>query len=896
MSKNSKEKSSLNIDADLFLIDSSSYFYRAYYALPPLTNSKGMSTGASLGYTRMLMKLIRQAGIKYGACLFDSHKSLRKESYAEYKANRKGMPEELLSQVDYLTAISHFLGFSTFRLEGYEADDLIAYIIRNVSEKESVKTCIVSSDKDLKQLLSQNVLIFDALKSRLITAGAFENEYDIKPQQFLCVLALMGDASDNIPGVKGVGEKTALDLIRRFKTIDGIYEGINEIKQPKLKELLLNHKEDAYKSLGLASFFKDVDINGAYFTPDMLKAEKPLSYHFKHLEDFALSERNEEGLYRVFKELEFNSLLKEINQDPPPAGIPAVHDDVLSIYIDLAGKKPGEEEDLLNFSDTRDFPIIHMYSKRTGLIVQNMREILENKGALNLLRDKDVKKAGLSLAGIKRVFEEAGVEFNGMDFDLAIASYLINPIRHRHGFSDIEEEFSGEINLKIKEMKSESALPPDNSDIAFKVFLLYEVLKREIEKDKNLNFLFFNVDVPLSEVLADMERIGFLIDKGRLMSLSAELDFEAKKLTNIIHEIAGRAFNVNSPKQLAGVMFEEMKFKRVKKESTDIDVLSTLKSEFEALLKTTDDKEIKKYLLFLESLISYRNKVKLKTSFTDILLREADNKGRVHTSFSQVTTSTGRLASQNPNLQNIPVSGVDGLKIRQSFISKEGSLLLSADYSQIDLRIIASISGDKALIKSFLENEDIHSRTASEIFGVGIEDVDPSMRRKAKVINFGIIYGMSPYGLSKELGISAEEGKTYIDRFFQNHPYIKEYMDKAMKEARAFGYVRTAFGRKCFIPYFAERAAINAPIQGTAADIIKIAMVNIHRAIKSDSSMDAGAKMILQVHDELIFEVKEELIPPLKDIVRTHMTDKALLKDVPLIINIGTGKNWADAH
>ncbi|MHB1662145.1 MAG: DNA polymerase, partial [bacterium] len=381
---------------------------------------------------------------------------------------------------------------------------------------------------------------------------------------------------------------------------------------------------------------------------------------------------------------------------------------------------------------------------------------------------------------------------------------------------------------------------------------------------------------------------------------------DSKKLTNIIHGIAGREFNINSPKQLSEIMFDEMKFNRVKKNSTDIEVLQTLKSRFEILSGGGDDKTLKDYFLFLDSLMSYRNKVKLKTSFVDVLLREIDKNGRVHTSLSQTTTSTGRLASQSPNLQNIPIAGVEGNKIRQSFIAKEGFTLLSADYSQIDLRVMASISGDEVLIESFRNNEDIHSKTASEIFKIDVKNVNQPMRRKAKVINFGIIYGMSHYGLSKELAISAEEAKLYIDLFFQNHPSIKAYMDRAVKEAKSQGFVRTAFGRKCYIGNinsamknlipFSERAAINAPIQGTAADIIKIAMVNIYKKLQSETGLKGGAKMLLQVHDELIFEAKESLTNELKGIVTVLMTDKNLLPNVPLAVNIGTGKNWAEAH
>lgn len=951
----SKAKEIPDIKAALFLIDSSSYFYRAYYALPPLTNSKGIPTGATLGYTRMLMKLIGEANIKYGACLFDSRESLRKQSYEAYKANRKGMPEELLSQVDYLTDISYLLGCNTFKLQGYEADDLIAYIVNNYSKKLNIPTCIVSSDKDLKQLLSENVFIYDALKNKLITASGFEEEYGIKPNEYLYVLALMGDASDNIPGIKGIGEKTAFSLIKTYKNLDCIYEDINAIKQQKLKDLLINHKEDAYKSLELASFYKALDINGAYFTPGLKEltnesakvkgesfeapsfprkqesrmGENGKSFHI--LDDFAMGQKDSKGLYDIFKKLEFTSLLKGLETGTSGGG-GASNDyynniikdiKILSIYIDFNDNN----KDLLNFNFEGDNggDLIRLFSKETGTETINLKDLVNNGLApdfilkmLSLLKDGSVYKIGYGLTSIKRFLEKGGIKLNNLFFDIKIASYLLNPIRHSHGFTDIEKEFENElkslsnnINSHYRESGNPELLNVSNVQIdtlnkAFSVYILYKIFEAEIEKDAALKYLFYNVDMPLSMVLSDMEDVGFMVDKDKLMFLSVELDIESKRLASVLYQTAGKEFNVNSPKQLSEIMFNEMKFNRVKKNSTDIEVLSTLKSELELLLRQSEDKTIRQYLEFIDSLISYRNKVKLKTSFTDVLLKEIDKNNRVHTSFSQVTTSTGRLASQSPNLQNIPVTGVEGTKIRQSFISKNGCFLLSADYSQIDLRVMASISGDKALIESFQNNEDIHTKTASEIFKVDPGGIDPVMRRKAKVINFGIIYGMSSYGLSKELGISTEEARRYIDLFFQNHPAIMDYMDRTVREAKLNGFVRTAFGRKCYVENvnsrvrnlssFSERAAINAPIQGTAADIIKVAMVNIHKRLLGRAELKEDAKMILQVHDELIFEVKESLVNELKDIVTVLMTDKNLLANVPLVINIGVGKNWAEAH
>lgn len=907
----SKIKNIPDIKADLFLIDSSSYFYRAYYALPTLTNSKGIPTGATLGYSRMLTKLIKGANVRYGSCLFDSRESLRKESYKDYKANRKKMPDDLVSQVDYLTDISYLLGFNTFKLKGYEADDLIAYIVNNYSEKLGISTCIVSSDKDLKQLLSENVCMYDALKNTLITAKGFEEECGIKPNEYLYILALMGDASDNIPGIKGIGEKTAFNLIRAYKSLDGVYENIDMIKQQKLRNLLVNYKEDAYTSLKLASFYKDIDINEAYFTP---KAEEDTSESGKGcfcvLDDFTMMPKDDKGLYSIFKALELNSLSKELGTGltgnnniagDNRAVEPCIDycDDIknmkiVSIYIDPDSDKHSSG---LNFTGDNAEGLIHIFSKATGNEATDIEGLTRNSQVSSLLQDDSICKIGHDLPGIKRFLDRGGVKLNNLFFDIKIASYLLNPIRHTHSFTDIKNEFEDEIN-------GLGGLNTENP--AFSVYALYKIMRTEIEKDTGLKHLFYNVDMPLSNILSGMEYVGFMVDKDKLMSLSAELDVESKRLASILHKIAGREFNVNSPKQLSEVMFIEMKFDRIRKNSTDIGVLLALRSKIKLLLQDNGDKTVEQYLEFINSLISYRSKIKLKTSFTDVLLREIDRNNRVHTSFSQVATSTGRLASQSPNLQNIPVTGAEGTKIRQSFIAKEGCVLLSADYSQIDLRVIASVSNDKALIESFNNNEDIHTKTASEIFKVKPDEVSTVMRRKAKIINFGIIYGMSFYGLSKELGISAEEAKLYIDLFFQNHNAIKNYMERTVNEAKLNGFVKTAFGRKCYIVNihskikklvsYSERAAINAPIQGTAADIIKIAMVNIDKKLSDNVPLERDAKMILQVHDELIFEVKESLVDNLKEIVTVAMTDKNLLPDVPLSINIGVGRNWAEAH
>ena len=1014
----------LNIKSDIFLIDSSSYFYRAFYALPPLVNSKGFPTGAVLGYTRMLIKLKTKFNIKYGACLFDSRKSFRKEAYKEYKANRIEMPEDLAKQVDFITLISNLLGFKTFKSEGYEADDLIAFIAEKFS-KSNKTICIVTSDKDLKQLLSSNVCIYDAQKDIVITREIFENDYGIKPEAFKYILALMGDASDNIPGIKGIGEKTALSLIKSYDSLDGIYNNLDSIKQSKMKELLTSHKEDAYNSLELASFYKDLSLDKSYFTSQILlnaaenskvdsgfnpensqnlnlDFDRPSNFHnnlykisfiyeenkqFENLEDFALERQNDDELYKIFKEFEFHSLIKNLKLENTEylnnniAGInvdsniqhsykdykdedkkdidksklsdnsedkyncvelPVPGEDDISIYIDYAGstsnavknikslKSENNDDDGLFDSVDKTPDSVYLFSKKDGYICVKLEDLLKNKNIITELADATIKKIGCDINSIRRYLKLYGVELNNRFFDIGIASYLLNPVIHNHTFDDLYNEFSGKFdelsriisnnkeNMYNGNNKSEEYNAKKYSDNkAFLSYFIYRCQLKELEKENELKKIFFEIDMPLAIILADIEEAGFMIDKDKLFALSAEFELEAQKMAAIIYKIAEKEFNINSPKQLSEIMFDRLKFKKIKKNSTDIEVLLKLKNEIETVsllmnYKNSDSdndnnyKEYdiyKNYLLFLDSIISYRNKIKLKTSFTDVLLKKLDKGSRIHTSFSQIKTSTGRLSSQDPNLQNIPISGVEGKKIRQAFIAPPTKLLICADYSQIDLRVMASISKDSFLIESFRNNEDIHLKTASEIFGIEPSKIDADLRRRAKVINFGIIYRMSPYGLSKELNITQEEAKTYINSFFAKHYAIKDYMNNIVNEAKKNGYVKTSIGRRCYIKdinspiknisSFAERAAINAPIQGTAADIIKIAMINIYSELKKRQLKTC---MILQIHDELIFEAEINEVELIEGIIIAKMTDKSLLSDVPLAVNIGKGKNWDEAH
>ncbi|MBI3582323.1 MAG: DNA polymerase I [Nitrospinae bacterium] len=862
----------------LYIIDGSSYIYRAFYAIPHLTNSKGLPTNAIYGFVRMLLKIIRDEKPDYLAIAFDSKgETFRHKEYAEYKAHRPEMPDELVPQIQYIQKLVEAFNIPHLQNEGYEADDLIGSAVKEASSK-GFDITIVSGDKDMLQLITPSIRMLDTLKNKTYGEKEVIEKFGVSPDKVVEVIGLMGDASDNIPGVPGIGEKTAIALIKEFGNIENLLNNIEKVSKPSIREKLKEHTEQALLSRRLGVINKDVELN----TP---------------VEDLILKDVNDDELTNLLNELEFFTLLKEIssNKDKTKREYRIITEeenfkklvvDIASsnaIAIDIAGTNDEPmKADIVGISislkplEAFYIPIGQMDKK---YVIEKLKPILENE---------NIKKYGQNIKYETIVLANEGIGLRGIDFDSTIASYLINPSGGRNQITESGEKASSAIKdfslLKIEEAMNRSC---EDADTAYQ-------LKEKLEpvlKEDGLIELFHKVEIPLTEVLSDMERNGVKIDESFLRDMSKRLDTQLNKLIERIYFIAGVEFNINSPKQLQEILFERLKLKPAKGTktglSTDVEVLQQLSTQHD-----------------LPALIlDYRQLSKLKSTYVDALIDMINPKtNRIHTSFNQTVTATGRLSSSDPNLQNIPIRTELGREIRKAFITESGALILSADYSQIELRILAHVSGDDVLIDAFKKDEDIHERTACEVFGVLPGMVTPEMRRMAKAVNFGIIYGISPFGLSRDLGISKDKAKEYIDNYFSRHKGVKDFIDNTLKEAYEKGYVITLLQRRRYLPdlksknrhvkEFAERTAINTPIQGSAADMIKVAMINIHRRIKSERRR---TKMIIQVHDELVFEVLEDEIEQIKILVKKEM-EGVMNLSVPIVAEIHTGKNWNEAH
>ena len=862
----------------LYIIDGSSYVYRAFYAIPHLTNSRGLPTNAIYGFARMILKIIRDEKPDYLAIAFDSKgETFRHKEYAEYKAHRPEMPDELVPQIPYIHKLVEAFNIPILQNEGYEADDLIGSAVREASSK-GFDVIIVSGDKDMLQLITPSIMMLDTLKNKTYGEKEVVEKFGVGPDKVVEVIGLMGDASDNIPGVPGIGEKTAIALIKEFGNIENLLNNIEKVSKPSIREKLKEHTEQALLSRRLGVINKDVELN----TP---------------VEALILKDVCIDELTELLKELEFHTLLKEIlsNKDKSKreyrittkeGDFNKLLEDITSshaIAIDIAGTNDEPmRADIVGISislkphEAFYIPIGQMDKK---YVIEKLKPILENES---------IKKYGQNIKYETIILANEGIGLNGIDFDTEIASYLINPSSSRNQVTEIGEKASSPIKdfslLKIEEVMNRSC---EDADTAYQ-------LKEKLEpilKEDGLIELFHKVEIPLIEVLSEMERNGVKIDEPFLREMSRRLDTQLNKLTERIYFIAGIEFNTNSPKQLQEILFEKLKLKPAKRTktglSTDVEVLQQLSVQHD----------------LPAIILEYRQLSKLKSTYVDALINMINPKtNRIHTSFNQTVTATGRLSSSDPNLQNIPIRTEIGREIRKSFVAESGALILSADYSQIELRILAHVSQDDVLIDAFKKGEDIHERTACEVFGVLPGMVTPEMRRMAKAVNFGIIYGISPFGLSRDLGISKDKAKEYIDNYFSRHKGVKDFIDKTLKESYEKGYVTTLLQRRRYLPdlksknrqvkEFAERTAINTPIQGSAADMIKLAMINIHRRIKDEGRR---AKMIIQVHDELVFEVSEDEIEQIKKLVKEKM-EGVMNLSVPIIAEIHTGKNWNEAH
>ncbi len=913
----------------VFLIDGSGFLFRAFHALPPMTRDDGTPVNAVFGFTKMVMKLIDETDADYIAVIFDrARKTFRSEIYADYKANRPPPPDELIPQFQLVRDATEAMNVPAIDMDGFEADDLIATYARQAAEAGAEVT-IVSSDKDLMQLVTDKITMFDAMKNRVIGHEQVVEKFGVGPDRVVDVQSLAGDSTDNVPGVQGIGVKTAAQLINEYGDLNSLLANAGEIKQPKRREKLIEQADMARISRELVRLDDNVPVTHDW-------------------ESFKVKAPDPDVLLPFLKQQNFRSLVSTMQArlgmapDTGGGGGDAVEDEVyyelvqtedaLAAWIAEADKAGAVAV------DTETTGLDSMQAKLVGvslavtagracyiplghkatdagttgdLLDKSKSEPAPKQVALDralnllkpLLEDPAVLKIGQNIKYDKQVLMRYGIDIVPID-DTMLISYVLEGGLHGHGMDELARDTLGIETIKFKDVagtgKSQvtfDRVPLDkaldyaaeDADITLR---LHKTFKPRLAQEHMVT-VYETLERPLVPVLETMERDGIKVDSQQLKRLSTDFGKRMANLEEDAHKMAGREFNVSSPKQLGEILFDEMGLEGGKRGktgayATGADVLEGLAAEGHKLPNTV---------------LEFRQLAKLKSTYTDALTAAINPQtGRVHTSYSQAAASTGRLSSTDPNLQNIPVRTEEGRKIRKAFVPKKGHVLISADYSQIELRILAHVAGIDSLKQAFHDGQDIHALTASQVFGEPIEGMDPMTRRNAKAINFGIIYGISAFGLARQLNIPNGEAKTYINAYFDKYPGIKAYMERTKTQAREEGFVSTLFGRKCHtkgindrnpnMRGFAERAAINAPIQGGAADIIKRAMIQVPGAL-----MDAGlkARMLLQVHDELVFEVPKEEAEDTISVVKATMEGAAKL-DVPLVVDAGTGMSWDEAH
>jgi DNA polymerase-1 len=886
----------------LYLIDGSSYIYRAYYAIRHLSSPKGFPTNALYGFTQMLLKVMKDRRPDHLAVVFDvGRQTFRTEMYPEYKANRAAMPDDLLPQISPIKEMVRAFNIPTLELAGYEADDIIGTLACDC-EAKGMDVVVVTGDKDLMQVVTGRVTLLDTMKDKATGIREVEERFGVPPELVIDILGLAGDTSDNIPGVPGIGEKTAIKLIQEFGSLDRLLERAGEVKG-KTGERVREFAEQARLSRRLAT----------------IDCRTPVTYQY---DDLAVSPPDNTKLATLFKEYGFTTLMKEITSVATLAteqyrtildasGFAALVAELreapaFAVDLETTSLNPLAAEIVgisVSFREHEAcyIPVGHCYP---GALAQLSRhEVLAQFAPL--LTDPSRPKIGQNLKYDYQVLRVNGVEMEGLWFDTMLASYLLNPVRSSHGLDSLAVEFlyhrmvsyadvtgKGKDQINFAQVPLEKAGPYSCED-ADATFLLHRLFLPRLT-EAGLDRLFFDLEMPLVKILAEIELTGVQLDLALLAELSAGFGIQLAELELRIHELAGTPFNINSPKQLGEVLFEKLGLPSGKKTKTKTG-WSTNVEELERL--ADGGNEIARLLL------EYRSISKLKSTYTDALPKLVDPRtGRVHTSYNQAVTNTGRLSSSEPNLQNIPVRGEEGRKIRRAFVAPEGRLLLSADYSQIELRVLAHLSGDPVFCDAFARDEDIHLRTAVEVFGLFPEMVTPEMRRQAKTINFGVIYGQGAFSLGKQLGVSTRTAKEFIDNYFARHKGAQAFLESCVKEAEKNGYVTTLLGRKLPIPdimssngnirAFAERNAINYPIQGSAADIIKQAMVRIFERMRREG---VESRLIMQVHDELVFEVPEREKLVMEKLVR-HEMEHAVELRVPLKVDLNFGRNWSEAH
>ena len=942
----------------LVLVDGSSYLYRAFHAFPPLTNREGEPTGAMYGVVNMLKSLISQVEPSHIAVVFDAKgKTFRDELFEQYKSHRPPMPDELRSQIQPLHAIIKALGIPLISVEGVEADDVIGTLAVQAA-KEGKHVLISTGDKDMAQLVNDHIMLINTMNNTLLDREGVIEKYGIPPELVIDWLALQGDSSDNIPGVKGVGEKTALALLQGIGSIKTIYENLDKVAELSFRGAktfapkLLAEKEMADLSYLLATIKTDVELdvthdqlttspqdhdklvelfgkyefkkwlnevmNGTNPVTTSTKERMPNNYAAMQAvekeESFAKVEIDRSKYETVRTEAQLEKWIEKIQAEK----LAAVDTETNALDVmsaELVGISFG-----LASGEACYIPLTHKeeVSEQAGqgdLFAENTANVSYElvKNQLNLtaclvalkpiLEDEQIKKIGQNIKYDLTVFANHGIEVQGVAFDTMLESYTQNSTG-RHNMDDLAERYLGHKTIAFEEIAGKgknqltfdkialdvaSEYAAEDADVTMK---LHQTLFPELEKTPTLLKLFNEIEMPLVRVLSHIERNGVLIDPQKLLAQSQEIEQRLVEVEAEVHQAAGQEFNLASTKQLQEILFEKLGLPVKKKTpkgapSTNEEVLDELAQEGHIVPKL---------------LMEHRGLSKLKSTYTDKLPQMINPKtGRVHTSYHQAVTATGRLSSSDPNLQNIPIRNEEGRRIRQAFIAREGYKIVAADYSQIELRIMAHLANDAGMQKAFAEGKDIHRSTAAEIFGVSLEEVTSEQRRNAKAINFGLIYGMSEFGLSNQLGISRQEARSYMDAYFNRYPNVLQFMTDIKTKAAEQGYVETLLGRRLYLPEIkssnamrrkaAERVAINAPMQGTAADIIKVAMIGIDKMIFGDEDI----KMIMQVHDELVFEVKAERVDHYSQLIKAEM-EKAIKLYVPLIADVGVGDNWDEAH
>lgn len=879
---------------NLYLIDGNSYVYRAFYAIKGLMNSKGFPTGAIYGFTNTLLKIIKEKKPDAVVVSFDSPAlTERHKIFRDYKAQRPETPDELVQQLPYIREMIGAFNIPIFEVPGYEADDLIGTIAKKASEK-GVNVFIVTADKDMLQLVDEKIKIYDPVKDRVLDREYVIEKFGVGPERVTEFMALTGDAVDNIPGIKGIGEKTARELLSTFGSLEELLQHPEKIKKERLRAMVSENKDIALLSRKLAT----IDIAA------------PIDIDIK---EFGLKEPDWLKLLSLYKEFEFTSLMKQI-----PAAVSPERDyeTVLSVDklkniasfikeefafdVEATGKNPMADS-IVGFSVSTNkakgcyIPLSHRYPGAPEQI--NKAEAI--KILAPLLENPEIPKIGHNLKYDTMMLRQEGINTEGLLYDTMLAAYLINPNKPNNSLEEVgfeylscrKKTFAEVLNKRnsFADVPVEDATAYSAEDAALS-YELKEVLFDKL-KENDLDRVYFEIEMPLINILSDMEEAGVKIDVDKLNDISKELARELDSLQRRIYFLSGEEFNINSPKQLSRVLFHSLGLKPGKKTktgfSTDVGVLEELALSHE----------------LPSEILNWRSLAKLKATYVDVLPGLVNPKtGRVHTSFNQTATATGRLSSSDPNLQNIPARGEWGKRIRETFIPEKGNLLLSADYSQVELRILAHLSKDEALVEAFNKGIDVHTRTASEIFGVPADRATPEMRRTAKTVNFGVIYGISPFGLSETLSVSWDAAKKYIEKYFDRHPGVRKYIETVLSDVKQDGYAMTLSGRRRPIPELksqnsnirsqGERLAVNSPIQGTAADIIKGAMINIWKRLRQER---LNTKMLLQVHDELLLEAPEAELELVRDILKTEM-EGVIRLEVPLKVDIGYGRNWAEAH